>query len=313
MKSFRNFISEEVLPTVQVPDGSLDIEKPAVRAAINAAIASVVSQPAVTPYVVYNRLSKLLAQYHIILPKRFLEGDKGVEVFEVRQFGLKMGMTDSGEFINQVPATHYLFLQYGLITPMGVTYAKPLVGGMFRVTARLVDKEELDRLLDMAEITMSEEAEVRQMAAKAMAPKEPMQDITSDEKKKGNKSAVADSQKNMEEGYRETPAEKAEKKEMSKIAKYAISKGADIKKLPPGKKKKMEEDYVQIDEISKEMKLRYMSASHKEAFPPGSQGTVKSGLSQRKKWNRTIGGMRATNPESAKEIDAYQYQADRKK
>lgn len=199
MKSFRNFLNEEVLPSVQVADGGLDIEKPAVRAAINAAIAGVVSQPAVTPYVVFNRLSKLLAQYHIVLPKKFLEGDKGVEVFEIRQFGHKMGMTDSGEFINQVPTTHYLFLQYGIITPMGVTYAKPLVGGMFRVTARLVDKDELDKLLDMAEITMSEEAEVRQMAAKAMAPKEPMHDITSDEKKKGNKEAVSDSEKGLNE------------------------------------------------------------------------------------------------------------------
>jgi hypothetical protein len=149
---------------------------------------------------VFNRLSKLLAQYHIVLPKRFLEGDKGVEVFEVRQFGHKMGMTDSGEFVNEVPSTHYLFLQYGILSSLGVTYAKPVVGGMFRVTARLVDKDELDKLLDMAEITMSEEAEVRQMAAKAMAPKEPMHDITSDEKKKGNKEAVATSEKGLDEG-----------------------------------------------------------------------------------------------------------------
>ncbi len=199
MKSFRNFLNEEVLPSVQVADGGLDIEKPAVRAAINAAIAGVVSQPAVTPYVVFNRLSKLLAQYHIVLPKRFLEGDKGVEVFEVRQFGHKMGMTDGGEFINHVPSTHYLFLQYGILSPMGITYAKPVVGGMYRVTARLVDRAELDKLLDMAEVTMSEEAEVRQMAAKAMAPKEPMHDITSDEKKKGNKEAVATSEKDLNE------------------------------------------------------------------------------------------------------------------
>ena len=113
MKSFLEHIKEEVLPSVQVADGGLDISKPAVRAAINAAIAGVVSQPAVTPYVVFNRLSKLLAQYHIVLPKKFLEGDKGVEVFEIRQFGHKMGMTDSGEFINQVPTTHYLFVQIG--------------------------------------------------------------------------------------------------------------------------------------------------------------------------------------------------------
>ena len=199
MKNFRDFIKEEVLPSVQVADGGLDIEKPAVRAAINAAIAGVVSQPAVTPYVVFNRLSKLLAQYHIVLPKRFLEGDKGVEVFEIRQFGHRMGMTDGGEFVNHVPSTHYLFLQYGIISPFGVTYAKPVVGGMFRVSARLVDKDELDQLLDMAEISLKEDAECRQNSAKASAPKEPMHDITSDEKKKGNKEAVADSQKGLNE------------------------------------------------------------------------------------------------------------------
>ena len=85
---------------------------------------------------------------------------------------------------------------------MGVTYAKPLVGGMFRVTARLVDRVELDRLLDMAEITMSEEAECMQAIAKANAPKDPMHDITSDPKKKGNKSAVATSEKGLAEEER---------------------------------------------------------------------------------------------------------------
>ena len=199
MKSFLEHLNEEVLPTVQVADGGLDISKPAVRAAINAAIAGVVSQPAVTPYVVFNRLSKLLAQYHIILPKRFLEGDKGVEVFELRQFGHKMGMTDSGEFVNEVPSTHYLFLQYGILSPFGITYAKPVVGGMFKVAARIVDKEELDKLIDMAEITMAEEAECMQAIYKANAPKEEMKDITSDEKKKGNKEAVATSQKDLSE------------------------------------------------------------------------------------------------------------------
>jgi hypothetical protein len=222
MKNFRDFLKEEVLPTVQVADGGLDISKPAVRAAMNAAIAGVVSQPAVTPYVVFNRLSKLLAQYHIVLPKRFLEGDKGVEVFELRQFGHKMGMTDSGEFVNEVPSTHYLFLQYGIITPFGITYAKPVVGGMFKVMARIVDKEELDKLIDMAEITMAEEAEVNQAIAKANAPKEEMHDITSDEKKKGNKEAVGASQKGLDE---------ANKLNKEKKRNIEASTGASYKKM----------------------------------------------------------------------------------
>ena len=51
------------------------------------------------------------------------------------------------------------------------------------------------RLLDMAEITMSEEAECMQNIAKANAPKDEMHDITSDPKKVGNKKAVATSEK----------------------------------------------------------------------------------------------------------------------
>ena len=150
MKSFRNFISEEVLPSVQVKDGSIDLRNPTVLASINAALASVTAQPAVTPYVVYNRISKLLSQFHIIMPRKFLDADKGVEVFEIKQFGHKMGMTDQGEFINEVPATYYLFLQYNMSPSLVIT------GGMFRVMAKIVDKVELDRLLDMAEIVMKE-------------------------------------------------------------------------------------------------------------------------------------------------------------
>ena len=211
MKSFLDHLKEEVLPTVQVADGGLDISKPAVRAAINAAIAGVVSQPAVTPYVVFNRLSKLLAQYHIILPKRFLEGDKGVEVFEVKQFGHKMGMTDSGEFVNDVPSTHYLFLQYGILSPFGITYAKPVVGGMFKVMARLVDKAELDKLMDMAEITMAEEAEQMQAIAKANAPKEGMHTALGDcDCSQGDspstKKAIKVSMKKIDEEYEKVEA-----------------------------------------------------------------------------------------------------------
>ena len=211
MKSFLDHLKEEVLPTVQVADGGLDISKPAVRAAINAAIAGVVSQPAVTPYVVFNRLSKLLAQYHIILPKRFLEGDKGVEVFELRQFGHKMGMTDSGEFVNEVPSTHYLFLQYGILSPFGITYAKPVVGGMFKVMARLVDKEELDKLMDMAEVTMAEEAEQMQAIAKANAPKEGMHTALGDcDCSQGDspstKKAIKVSMKKIDEEYEKVEA-----------------------------------------------------------------------------------------------------------
>lgn len=172
MKTFRDFISEEVVPTALVKDGSIDLDKEDVRASINMALAKVTADGSITPYIALNRISKALSMFHIILPKRvYLEGAKGVEVHELRQFGLKMGMTDAGEFVNEVPGKFFLFIQYGLNTHGG-QYAYPTMGGTFRVMAKVVDQEELNKLLDVAEITMAEEAEVRQMAAKVMAPKE---------------------------------------------------------------------------------------------------------------------------------------------
>jgi hypothetical protein len=145
MKSFKSYISEEVLPTANVEDGNFNIENDAVRAEVNAILAGICSHSHVTPYVTLRKVSKALAYFSIILPKRtFLEGNKGVEVYEMMQFGNKIGMTDQGEFINQVPEKYYLFFQFQQIM------------GRFMVTAKVVDKAELDKLLDVAEMTMKE-------------------------------------------------------------------------------------------------------------------------------------------------------------
>jgi hypothetical protein len=65
--------------------------------------------------------------------------------------------------------------------------------------AKVVDKAELDKMLDMAEITMKECADDKATMSQRSAEKEPMHDVTSDEKKKGNKEAVADSEKGLNE------------------------------------------------------------------------------------------------------------------
>ena len=197
MKSFRSYLKEEVRPAAGVKSDSIDIENPSVRGQINATLANVTAQPAVTPYIVLHRISKALAYFHIILPKRaYLEGDKGVEVIEVSQFGHKMGMTNDGQFVHDVPAKFHLFISYRLAGSMpdyaAAGGALSSVGGMFKVTAKLVDDIELQRMLSMAEISLAEncDADHQQRKAKAYAPKEPMHDVTSDEKKPGNKEAV---------------------------------------------------------------------------------------------------------------------------
>lgn len=304
MKKFKDFISEEVIPTAHVEDGSIDLEKPAVRGQINNTLSAVTAAPCVSPYVALHRIMKALGYFSIVLPKKiYMEGNKGVEVYELNQFGDKMGMTDQGEFVHHVPAKFYMFLQYRTIEPMGVTYAVPNVGGMYKVTAKVVDKAELDQLLSVAEIMMKEGADEmkrrnlltvggekvskdlpshgtessKKAAGVSLAEKAPpgakfermvkhikksysKGGLTDTEKAKAYGAAWSAYKKQMDEGYHETPAEKAEKKEMSKIAKHAIEKGADIKKLPPGKKKVSEEN---LDEVSKETLASYIpKAAH---------------------------------------------------
>jgi len=145
MKSFKSFISEEVLPTANVEDGHFDLENDAVRAEINSILSGICSNAHVTPYVTLRKMSKALAYFGIILPKKtFLEGEKGVEVYEMMQYGEKMGMTNQGEFVREVPAKYYLFFQYRMMN------------GKYHAMAKVVDKVGLDKLLSVAEVTMAE-------------------------------------------------------------------------------------------------------------------------------------------------------------
>ena len=129
MKSFKSFISEEVLPTAMVQDGNFELSNDAVRAEINAILAGICSHNHITPYITLRKVSKALAYFSIILPKRtFLEGSKGVEVYEMMQFGAKIGMDNQGNFINHVPEKYYLFFQYRMND------------GNFGCVAKVVDK-----------------------------------------------------------------------------------------------------------------------------------------------------------------------------
>lgn len=255
MRSFRDYLKEDVTPAALVKDGSIDLERSVVRDQINSSLAAVTADPAVTPYIALNKISKVLSYFHIILPKRmYLEGDKGIEAVELRQFGEKMGMTDQGEFIKEVPGKYHLFVEYHRASPMNITYAVPTVGGMFKVTAKIVDKAELDRLIAGAERALAEDAACQQAMSKEKAPKEPIHDVDSEGSESTKKAVKTSNKKSLEESDVERLAAKRETESMAKIAKHAVAKGADIKKLPPGKKKLGEE---QIDEVSKEKLDRY--------------------------------------------------------
>ena len=310
MKRFSDFITEEVVPAALVQNGSIDIDKEEVRASINMALAKVTADGVVTPYIALNRIQKALAYFHIILPKKvYLDGAKGVEVHELRQFGHKMGMTNDGEFVHEVPGKYFLFMQYAMNTPMvhGGQKAWPMMGGTFRVMAKVVDQVELDRLVSMAELALAEDymdAEAQQGKAKACAPRDPMHDITSDEKKKGNKEAVAASEKGLDE-------EQIDEIKVSTAYSYAGKKMEKERKgLLPGdhnptsktelknmrnaaertdkdyyKKrgfKKIEEE--QIDELDQKTMLSYKSAAKDDRRV--TKAIIKKGSDTEGRWKR---------------------------
>ena len=134
------------MPSALVADGSIDIEKDAVRDNINGLLAGSMACSSVTPYNALMKVRKVLAYFGIQLPKRaYMEGKHGIEVWEVHQFGDRMGMNDQGEFIKSVPAKYYLFFHYHMF------------GSMFSVRAKIVDREELDKEIDMAEMMIKED------------------------------------------------------------------------------------------------------------------------------------------------------------
>lgn len=272
MKKFREYISEEVVPTALVTNGSIDLDQEEVRASINMALAKVTADGSITPYIALNRISKALAQFHIIVPKRvYLEGAKGVEVHELRQFGHKMGMTDTGEFVHDVPGKYFLFIQYGMNTPMvhGGQKAWPTMGGTFRVMAKVVDPDELSKLISMAELSLAEDcidAEHQQRKAKLLAPREKMKDLDVDgspstddgvaismrrKDKKLSAGKLDEGMKIVSKGYGNVHVVKSGKT----VKKFADPRDARMFVSQQGKKKTVERPVKeeQIDELDRGM------------------------------------------------------------
>lgn len=162
MKTFREHLNEEV-KIGALASGGIDIERDAIRDEINGILSAIAVRPCVTPYASLNKIRKALAYFSIFLPKKvYLEGRHGIEVWEVNQFGDKMGFTDQGEWIKNVPCKYYLFFHYHRI------------GSMYYLEAKIVDEKELESKVSTTEKMFAEEmdAAMRQDLAKAKAPKE---------------------------------------------------------------------------------------------------------------------------------------------
>jgi hypothetical protein len=149
MKRFNEYISEEVNPTALTKQGVIDIRDSAVRDNLNALLSGATACRFISPYVALEKVSKVLANYHIFLPKySFMEGDSGVATFELNQFGKKMGMTDDGRVVTAEDNDHSIFFEYRMTD-----------SGMFDVFCEVVDQEELDEILADIDDEMEDDSE----------------------------------------------------------------------------------------------------------------------------------------------------------
>lgn len=146
MKTFKAFLEEEVNLSANVEGGRIDIEDSAVRDQVNGYLDGVTAGSFVTPYIALERVSKVLANYHIHLPRRsFLQGDSGVAVFPINQFGTKIGMTNDGEVVTKHPSSFHVYFEYQMNDH-----------GKYDIFAEIVDKDELVDLLGDVEQELDE-------------------------------------------------------------------------------------------------------------------------------------------------------------
>jgi hypothetical protein len=140
-------LREEVDIAPYVERGVIDVSDPAARDNINTLLTGALGLCFLTPYIALEKVRKVLAYYHIFLPKTtFLEGDRGVEVFTVNQFGKLSGMKDSGEVVTKVDSPLSLYFEYKMNDK-----------GMYDIFSEIVTQEELDDLVDSVEDEVNDE------------------------------------------------------------------------------------------------------------------------------------------------------------
>jgi hypothetical protein len=115
MKKFREYLNEEMMPFAQTEKGFVGVDNGPVRDNINIHLASITAKPYATPYHAMEMVRKVLAPFSIFPPHmNFLDGDSGHEVFEINQFGDKMGMTNDGIVVVKNADPYFLYFEYAM-------------------------------------------------------------------------------------------------------------------------------------------------------------------------------------------------------
>jgi hypothetical protein len=137
MKRFNEYLAEDFDPAIYNHDGGISIKDPTVVDAINSNLEVTTANVFRTPYNALEDVRKVLEYYKIFLPKAiFLDQNHGNDVFEISQFGEKMGMNDQGEVVTASDSPLFVYFEWSLNDE-----------GMFDVFACVVNEDELNEIM----------------------------------------------------------------------------------------------------------------------------------------------------------------------
>lgn len=146
MKKFKEFLNEEMMPYAQTEKGFVGVDNGPVRDNINIHLASVTARSHATPYHAMEMVRKVLAPFHIFIPAtNFLDGDSGHEIFEINQFGDKMGMTNDGQVVVKGSDNYFVYFEYQMNDM-----------GSFDIFCEIVDEDDLDEIMSDLESEMED-------------------------------------------------------------------------------------------------------------------------------------------------------------
>jgi hypothetical protein len=208
MKTFKQIVNEENHINFATPKGVVGIDDVVVRENINTLLARATNGKFVTPYIAVERISKVLAYYHIHLTRKaFYPGEAGMAVWPVNQFGVKLGFDTESEFVKvgsvdkDMSKGHHpegeeseadfdtdleeregefsIFFEY-----------RQSDCGMYNVFCELVDEEELDEILADVEAEMNDEGEEEEAEEVEDLKEENIQELSTDKYIAAKKEAV---------------------------------------------------------------------------------------------------------------------------
>ena len=269
-------MNEETMPFAQTSKGFIGVDDAGVRDNINSLLTGATAKSFLTPYSALEKVSKVLANYHIFLPKyTFAEGNSGVTAFEVNQFGEKMGMTNQGIVKTVEDLPYFIYFEYQMNDL-----------GMFEVFSEIVTEDELSELMDEyneedEEEDESEEEEMNE-AAKKPSPyhdsySSAIQTAVSHAKKRGYEVDADDYHAKVSSGPRK-PSEGKTVSHNIKLTKDGkpTKKGLAIQVYNKGGDTPFELNHyiseeTSINEVSKKLLGNYLSKKNMEKGRPGKK------------------------------------------